>query len=471
MAAGENRFDVVVIGAGPGGYTAAIRAQQLGLKAALVEKEDSLGGVCLNWGCIPTKALLKQAELYRLFQRGEEFGFKVGNVEYDWSRVIERSRSVAGKLSKGVEYLMGKNKVQVFKGHGRVTPTKQVEVSTGAGSGKVEHTLQAGNIIIATGGSPQTIPGIEIDGTKVLSSREAMVTEKRPDSLLVIGAGAIGIEFAYFYNAFGTRVKVVEALPQVLPREDAEIAEILSRSLAAQGISVETGVKVTSVKGKGRRVEVRYKGEGDESVETVDKVLMAVGVRANVQGMGLEALGIRMEAGAIQVNGRLETSVKGISAIGDVVGPPQLAHMASAEAVAAVEFIAGREREEIERSNIPSCTYCQPQVASVGMTEAEAKAAGNQVKVGRFPFMASGKAQAAGDTEGLVKLIFDEKYGEILGASMIGSEATELIAEVCLARKLEATYEELLHTVHAHPTLSEAVMEAAGEAYGEALNI
>ena len=469
MAEGENSFDVVVIGAGPGGYTAAIRARQLGLKAALVEKEDSLGGVCLNWGCIPTKALLKQAELFRLFQRGGEFGFKVGKVEHDWSKVIQRSREVAGRLSKGVEYLMGKNKVQVFKGHGRITPTKQVEVGNPAG--KVEHTLQTGNIIVATGGSPQTIPGIEIDGVKVLSSREAMITEEQPESMLIIGAGAIGIEFAYFYNAFGTHVKVVEALPQVLPREDAEIADILSKSLDSQGISVETGVRVSSVKTKGRKVEVRYQGEGDESVEVVDKVLMAVGVRANVQGMGLEALGLRLEAGAIQVNGRLETSVKGISAIGDAVGPPQLAHMASAEAVAAVEFIAGREREEIDRSNIPSCTYCQPQVASVGMTEAEATEAGHAVKVGRFPFMASGKAQAAGDTEGLVKLIFDEQYGEILGAAMIGSEATELIAEVCLARKLEATYEELLHTVHAHPTLSEAVMEAAGEAYGEALNI
>ncbi len=468
MTEGAGSFDVVVIGAGPGGYTAAIRAQQLGLSAALVEREESLGGVCLNWGCIPTKALLKQAELYRLFRRADEFGFKVDAVDYDWDKVISRSRGVAGNLAKGVGYLMGKNKVQVFKGDGRITPMKKVEVSRG---GKIEQTLSAGSVIIATGGRPQTIPGVEIDGEKVISSREAMVAAKQPASMLIIGAGAIGIEFAYFYNAFGTAVTVVEALPQVLPREDAEVAQVLVKSLEEQGIAVATGVGVTGVKSKGRKVEVRYEGDGKETVATVDKVLMAVGVRANVEGMGLEALGVRMEKGAIQVNGRLETSVKGVYAIGDVVGPPQLAHMASAEAVAAAEFIAGFERDEIDRSNIPSCTYCQPQVASVGMTEAEAVAAGRAVKVGRFPFMASGKAQAAGETDGLVKLIFDEQYGEILGAAMVGAEATELIAEVCLARKLEATYEELLHTVHAHPTLSEAVMEAAGEAYGEALNI
>jgi len=469
MAEERKAFDVVVIGGGPGGYTAAIRARQLGLEAAVVEKEEQLGGVCLNWGCIPTKALLKQAEIYRLLQRADEFGFKVGQVDYDWTRVIQRSRGVADNLAKGVAYLMNKNEVQVFKGTGRISPTKQVEVRDG--KGQVLETLEAKSIIIATGGRPQTLPGIEIDGEYIISSREAMVIPERPESLLVIGAGAIGIEFAYFYNAFGTRVKVVEALPQVLPREDEEIAAILDKSLAGQGIELETGARIESVEKKEDGVEVRYTGKSGTQVEKVEKVLLAVGVRGNVEDLGLEALGLRLREGAIPVNGRLETSIKNIYAIGDVIGAPQLAHMAAAEAVAAAEFIAGQERDEIDRGNIPSCTYCQPQVASVGLTENEALEAGHEIKVGRFPFMASGKAQAAGDAEGLVKLIFDARYGEVLGAAMIGAEATELIAEVCLGRKLEATYEELLHTVHAHPTLSEAVMEAAGEAFGEAINL
>ncbi len=469
MAEQQKAFDVVVIGGGPGGYTAAIRARQLGLEAAVVEMEEQLGGVCLNWGCIPTKALLKQAETYRLFQRADEFGFEVGQVGFDWTRVIQRSRKVADNLARGVAYLMDKNQVQVFKGKGRITPTRQVAVK--AADGTVSTVLEAGHIIIATGGRPQTIPGVEIDGEHIISSREAMVTEKQPGSMVVVGAGPIGIEFAYFYNAFGTRVQVLEALPQVLPREDEEIAGILAGSLAQQGIQLETGVEIEAVEPGDSGVEVRYKGEKGSVVEKVDKVLMAVGVRGNIEDLGLEALGLRTEKGAIQVNGRFETSAKGIYAIGDVVGAPQLAHMASAAAVAAAEAIAGHQREEIDRSNIPSCTYCQPQVASVGLSERQAREAGHEVKVGRFPFMASGKGQALGETEGVVKLVFDTRYGEILGASMIGAEVTELIAEVCLARKLEATYEELLHTVHAHPTLSEAVMEAAGEAYGQALNL
>ena len=469
MPAGDKRYDVVVIGGGPGGYTAAIRARQLGLKSAVVEREERLGGVCLNWGCIPTKALLKQAEIYRLIQRGGEFGFQVGKVEHDWRKVIERSRRVAGNLAKGVEYLMGKNKVDVYRGSGRITPTKQVEVRDEAG--KRSNLLQTANIIIATGGRPQTIPGVEIDGKGVIDSRDAMSLPDQPGSMVIIGAGAIGIEFAYFYNAFGTRVKVVEALPQILPREDEEIAGVLTDSLKGQGVEIEVGVKVTGVAMRGSKVEVRYDGGNGEIVENVDRVLMAVGVRANTEGLGLEALGVRVDAGSVRVDGRLETSVKGIYAIGDAIGAPQLAHMASAEAVAASEFIAGHQREDIDRTNIPSCTYCQPQVASIGMTEKEAVDAGYKVKVGRFPFMASGKAQAAGETEGLVKLIFDEQYGELLGASLIGSEATELIAEIALARKLEVTYEEILQTVHAHPTLSESIMEAAGQAYGEALNI
>ena len=469
MTAASKAFDVAFIGGGPGGYTAAIRACQLGMKVALVEKEEKLGGICLNWGCIPTKALLKQAETYRLFQRAGEFGFEVGEVGFDWSRIIKRSRRTADRLTRGVAYLMKKNQVQVFAGQGRITPTKQVEVRDA--EGQVSELVEARHLIVATGSRPQTIPGVEIDGERVLSSREAMVAPERPESMVVVGAGPIGVEFAYFYNAFGTRVKLLEALPQVLPREDEEVAGLLSKSLEKQGIEIATGVEITAIESQGDQVEVRCAGEKGEVVEKVDKVLMAVGVRGNIEDLGLEALGVRTGRSAIEVNGRMETSVKGIYAIGDVVGPPQLAHVAAAEGVAAVEFIAGRERKEIDRTIIPYCVYCQPQVASVGFGEQQAREAGYAVKVGRFPFTASGKAQAAGEAEGLVKLVFDEKYGELLGGAIVGPEATELIAEICLARTMEATYEELLHTIHAHPTLSEAVMEAAGEAFGEALNL
>lgn len=469
MTQAQEKFDVVVIGGGPGGYTAAIRASQLGLQAAVVEKEKNLGGICLNWGCIPTKALLKQAEVYRLIQRADEFGIEVEGVKIDWKKVIGRSRQVSQRLSKGVDYLMKKNKVTVFNGSGRITPAKQVEVRDE--QGEATQRLQAEHIIIATGGRPKTIPGVEIDGEYVISSREAMVTEKLPQSLIVVGAGAIGIEFAYFYNAFGPKVKVLEGLPQILPREDAEIAGALAQSLAKQGIALETGVEVRAIEVKGKKVKVVYKGADGEHTEQADKVLMAIGVTGNIEDLGLTALGVRTEVGGIVVNGRLQTNVAGMYAIGDVIGAPQLAHVAAAEGVAAVEFIAGHERQEIDPTLIPSCTYCQPQVASVGLDEEAARAAGHDVKVGRFPFSASGKAQAAGETDGLVKLVFDAKYGEILGASIVGAEATELIAEIGLARKLEATYEELVGTMHAHPTLSEAVMEAAGEAFGLGLNL
>ena len=469
MAEVQGTFDVVVIGGGPGGYTAAIRARQLGLKVALVEREKNLGGICLNWGCIPTKALLKQAELYRLIQNAGAYGIEVGKVGFDWKKVIGRSRQVARRLAKGVDYLMKKNGVEVCSGSGRLTPIRQVEVRDG--NGEVIERLQAGNVIIATGSRPKTIAGVEIYGERVISSRDAMATKAPPESLVVIGAGAIGIEFAYFYNAFGTRVKVLEGLPQILPREDAEIAAVLAQSLEKQGIGLETGVQVGGIVAQGDKVEVEYRGEKGASVERAEKVLMAIGVTGNIEALGLTALGVRTEAGAIAVDGRMQTNVAGIYAIGDVVGAPQLAHVAAAEGVAAAEFIAGQQREEIDPALIPSCTYCQPQVASVGLDEEGARAAGYDVKVGRFPFAASGKAQAIGETEGLVKLVFDAKYGEVLGASIVGAEATELIAEIGLARKLEATYEELVGTMHAHPTLSEAVMEAAGEAFGMGLNL
>jgi dihydrolipoamide dehydrogenase len=465
--AGPETYDVVVIGGGPGGYTAAIRAAQLGLRTALVEKEK-LGGICLNWGCIPTKALLKQAEVYRLLQRAGEYGFSVGQVGFDWQKVIQRSRQVAERLHQGVEYLMKKNKVAVVRGQGRVAPGPGVEVRDARGA---VSALKTRHVVLATGSRPQTLPGVSLDGAQIISSREAMVLEELPRSLAIIGAGAIGVEFAYFFNAFGTEVTLLEALPQILPREDEEVAGLLTRSLSKQGIKIAAGVQVGAVKAGPRGVEVQYRDQEGNKTLRADKVLMAVGVVGNTEDLGLEALGVKVVRGAVEVNERQETSVRGISAIGDLAGPPQLAHVAAAEGVAAAEFIAGRQRPPIDRSSIPFCTYCQPQVASMGLSEAQARKAGHQVKVGRFPFSASGKALASGESEGLVKLVFGARYGELLGASIIGAEATELIAELGLARHLESTYEELLHTMHAHPTLSEGVMEAAGEAFGQALNL
>ncbi len=457
-------YDVVVIGGGPGGYSAAIRARQLGRKTALVEEAD-LGGVCLNWGCIPTKALLKQAEVYQLVRHADEYGIKVGEPEVDWEMVIGRSRAVAERLSKGVAYLMQKNGVDVLQGRGKLTPARKVQVD----DGKSVTELDAAQVILATGSRPKSIPGVEFDGTRIISSKEAMVQEERPQALAIIGAGAIGVEFAYFYRAYGSEVLLLEALPQILPREDEEIASGLAESLSEQGIEVATGAKVVAVNNKKRRVAVRYEVGGEAFAREVDRVLVATGVQGNIEGLGLEAAGVRTRNGMVEVDGRMETSAKGVYAIGDVAGTPQLAHAAVQEGIAAVEFAAGKERPEL--GQVPNCIYCQPQVASVGMSEKEAREAGRDVKVGRFPFAASGKGQAAGETAGLVKLVFDARYGELLGGAILGAEATELIAELGLALRLEATYEELLLTVHAHPTLSEAVMEAAGQAFGEAINI
>ena len=468
-------YDVVVIGGGPGGYSAAIRARQLGLKAALVEDAE-LGGTCLNWGCIPTKALLKQAEVYQLFLRAEEFGLRVDEPTVDWDAVIGRSRQVAEQLSKGVAYLMQKNQVEVFAGRGRLTPSRQVAVEDR--DGEVVAELEAAHVVLATGGRPKSIPGVEFDGERIIASREAMIVAKQPASLAIIGAGAIGVEFAYFYRAFGSKVLLLEALPQVLPREDEEIAAGLAESLGQQGVEVVTGARVEEVKRQKRGVALRYRtsassvesGGEEEQRRRVDYVLVATGVQGNIEGLGLEALGIRTRDGAIVVDERMQTSAKGIYAIGDVAGPPLLAHAAAQEGIAAVEFIAGRDRPTLDPNQVPNCIYCQPQVASVGLSESQAREAGYDVKVGRFPFAASGKGQAAGETEGLVKLVFDARYGELLGGAILGAEATELIAELTLALRLEATYEELLLTSHAHPTLSEAVMEAAGQAFGEAIN-
>lgn len=467
----SQRFDLVVIGGGPGGYTAAIRAAQLGSSVALVEVEPQLGGICLNWGCIPTKALLRQAEVLRLLRRAGDFGLRIdGEVGYDWDRVIARSRQVAGHLARGVAALMKKNRVAVIHGRGRLTPTRSVEV---AGDGGAVQTLQAGHVLLATGGRPVALPGVAFDGQRVLSSREAMVLPERPASLVIVGAGAIGVEFASFFAAFGTKVTLLEAEGQVLPREDAEVSAVLATALRRDGIEIHTGVKVAGVEAAGRRktVAVRYAGPGGATEARAERVLVAVGVTGNAEGLGLEALGVRPERGRIPVNGRYETAARGVSAIGDLIGPPQLAHAAAAEGVAAVEFVAGRRQKEVDRAAIPSCTYSLPQVASVGLSQAEAAARGLEVKVGRFPFSASGRALASGESEGLIKLVFGARWGELLGAAIVGPEATELIAEVGLAIALEATWEELAHTVHAHPTLAEGLMEAAASAFGEAINI
>ena len=462
----EKQFDVTVIGAGPGGYVAAIRAAQLGMKIGLVER-DKLGGICLNWGCIPSKALLKSAELYNTFKKAEEFGFSYSDLKFDFSKIIKRSRDVADRISKGVEYLMKKNKIEVIPGTGRILNRTSIEVSK---DGKVTDTIKTKFTIIATGGRPRTIPGVTIDRKKVLTSTEAMTLPELPKSLLVIGGGAIGIEFAYFYNAFGTKVTVVEMLPSILPKEDKEITKLLESSLRKQGIEILTNAKVEFASvANDVTLKVSTK-EGTNELKG-ELALMAVGVQGNVENLGLESLGVKVNQRAIIVDKFGKTTVDGIYAIGDVSGEPWLAHVASHQGIVAAEHLAGKATHGFDRSNIPSCTYCQPQVASVGMTEEAAIASGYKVKVGRFPFRPLGKAMATGETEGTVKLVFDERYGELLGAHILGSEATELIAELGLARALESTYEEIHRTMHAHPTLSEAVMEAAGEAFGQAIHI
>jgi dihydrolipoamide dehydrogenase len=436
------------------------------MKVAVVER-DKLGGICLNWGCIPSKALLKSADLYQTFKKAEEFGFSYKDLRFDFPKIIKRSRDVADRVSKGVEYLMKKNKIEVIPGSGRLTGKNSIEVNK---DGRATDTIKTKFTMLATGGRPRTIPGVTIDRKKVITSTEAMTLPEQPKSLLVIGAGAIGIEFSYFYNALGTKVTVVEMLPSILPKEDKEITKLLESSLKKQGIEILTNAKVESV---GVANDVTLKVTTKDGVKEIkgELALMAVGVQGNVENIGLEPLGVKVDRGAIVVDNFGKTNVDGIYAIGDVSGPPWLAHAASHQGIVAAEHLAGKATHGFDRTNIPSCTYCQPQVASVGLTEEEAIAAGHKVKVGRFPYRPLGKAMATGETEGTVKLVFEEKYGELLGAHIIGAEATELIAELVLARALESTNEEIQRTMHAHPTLSEAIMEAAGEAFGKAINI
>jgi len=460
-------YDVIVLGSGPGGYVTAIRASQLGLKTAVVEKE-SLGGVCLNWGCIPTKALLKSASVFEYISHAKDYGIEVKDFNADFDGIIKRSRGVATGMSGGVQFLMKKNKIDVHMGTGKLKPGKKVEV-TGA-DGKVTE-LSANHIIIATGARSRELPNLKQDGKKIIGYREAMTLSKQPKSMVVVGSGAIGSEFAYFYRALGTEVTLVEFLPNVVPVEDEEVSKTLEKSFKKQGINVMTNASVEKVDVKGDICHVTIKtAKGEEKIEA-EVVLSAVGIVANIEGIGLEEVGIATDKGKIVVNDFYGTNIPGYYAIGDCVPGQALAHVASAEGIICVEKIAGHHPEPLNYGNIPGCTYCTPEIASVGMTEKQAKDAGYEIKVGKFPFTASGKASAGGNKDGFVKLIFDAKYGELLGGHMIGANVTEMIAEIVALRKLESTGHEIIKTVHPHPTMSEAVMEAAAAAYGEVIHL
>jgi dihydrolipoamide dehydrogenase len=462
----DKQYDITIIGGGPGGYVAAIRAAQLGFKTAVVEK-DKLGGVCLNWGCIPTKALLKNAELYNQFKHASEFGISCQNLEFDFKKIIKRSRDVALRNSKGVEYLFKKNKIDHISGFGKIIDKGKIEVSK---DGIVVENINSKHIILAVGARPRSIPGVEIDRKKIITSTEAMILQDVPKSMLIIGAGAIGVEFAYFYNTFGTKVTLVEMMPNILPIEDKEISKLLESNLKKSGIEILTDSKVEKVN-VGRDVSISLLTKDGQKQLKGDVALMAIGVQGNVENIGLETIGVKFEKSFIKTDKYYKTNVDGIYAIGDVIGPPLLAHVASAEGITCIEAIAGKKPPHVDYENIPGCTYCQPQVASIGLTEEKAVEQGNQIKIGRFPFAASGKARAIGETDGLVKLIFDAKYGGLLGAHILGSDATEMIAELGVAKTLGTTAHELIKTIHAHPTLSEAVMEAAANAYDEAIHI
>ncbi len=462
----ERQYDVTVIGGGPGGYVAAIRASQLGMKVGLVER-DRLGGICLNWGCVPLKALIRSAELFRTFKKSQEFGISHTGLTYDFSKIISRSRAIADRISKGVVYLMKKNNIETIFGTAKFIDRSSIEVTK---DGKVIETIKSKSIILATGGRPRSIPGAAIDRKKIITSTEAMSLQEQPKSMIIVGGGAIGVEFAFFYNSFGTNVTIVEMLPSILPNEDRELTKILESSMGKSGIAILTNTKVESVKINGEVTVAVSDKDGKKDLKA-DLVLMAVGVQANIEDLGLEEVGVKTENGFVNVNEFCKTSVDGIYAVGDMSGPPLLAHVASHEGILAADHIAGKAKNGIDRLNIPSCTYCQPQISSIGLTEEAAVAKGFQIKVGRFPFRPLGKAMALGETEGMVKLIFDEKNGGLLGAHIIGSEATELIAELGMAKAMKTTWEELHNTMHAHPTLSEAVMEAAGQAFGAAINI
>ena len=457
-----SNYDVIVLGSGPGGYVTAIRASQLGLKTAIVEKE-SLGGVCLNWGCIPTKALLKSAQVFEYLKHADDYGLKVSEFSKDFSSVVNRSRNVADGMSKGVTFLMKKNKIEVIKGYGKVKPGKIVDVDG------VQYSAK--HIIISTGARSRELPSIPQDGEKIIGYRQAMTLKKQPKSMIIVGSGAIGVEFAYFYNSMGTNVTIVEYLPSIVPIEDKDISKELEKSFKKSGIKVMTSSEVLSVDTSGKGVTAKVKTSKGEETLSADIILSAVGIKTNIENIGLEEVGIAVDRDKILVDKYYGTNIPGYYAIGDVTPGPALAHVASAEGILCVEKISGHDVAPIDYGNIPGCTYCSPEISSVGLTEQQAIDKGYEIKVGKFPFSASGKASASGTKEGFVKVIFDAKYGEWLGCHMIGAGVTDMIAEAVLGRKLETTGQEVLKTIHPHPTMSEAVMEAVAAAYGEVIHL
>ena len=458
------KFELIVVGGGPGGYVSAIKAAQLGKKVAIVESSH-LGGICLNWGCIPTKALLKNAEVLEIVRNASRYGIEIPEYNVKWSKVVKRSRDVSRRLNKGIEFLMKKNKITYIPALGKLIDSNTVQVTNNEG---MINKISAENIIIATGARPKWFPGMEPDGDRVITSKEAMVQKEQPKSLAIIGAGAIGIEFAHFYNTYGTDVTVIEALPNILPLEDEDVSKELLSIFKKRKMNILTNTLVDKIERLKTKVKIHTR---DGQIIEAEKALIAVGVQANVENIGLEEIGIDLDNGWISTNKFMQTNIDTIYAIGDVAGPPWLAHVASEEGIVAAEHIAGKNPEPMRYDNIPGCTYCQPEIASVGLTEKAAREAGYELKIGNFPFRALGKAMAVGDTDGFVKMIYDAKYGELLGCHIIGSEATNLITEAGIARKLEATWHEVLTTIHPHPTLSEAIMEATADALGEAVHI
>jgi dihydrolipoamide dehydrogenase len=461
-----SKYDLIILGSGPGGYVAAIRASQLGLKTAIIEKE-SLGGICLNWGCIPTKALIKSAEVFDYLKHAEDYGLKIKEYDKDFNAVVNRSRNVANTMSKGVNFLMKKNKIDVIIGHGTLLPEKKVLVQ----SENEEKEVSAEHIIIATGARARELTNLKPDGEKIIEYRKAMTLEKQPKKMVIVGSGAIGVEFAYFYNAMGTEVTIVEYQPRIVPVEDEDISKQMEKIFVKSGIKVLTSSEVKEVQENGKTLKVIIEKDGKSSDIDADVVLSAVGIKANIENIGLEELGVNVENDKIVVDSFYNTNVPGYYAIGDVTGGQSLAHVASAEGIICVEKIAGLDVDKLDYENIPGCTYSQPEIASVGLTELQAKEKGYELKVGKFPFTASGKAQASGTPDGFIKVIFDAKYGEWLGCHMIGSGVTDMIAEAVLGRKLETTGHEVLKSVHPHPTMSEAVMEAVADAYGEVIHL
>jgi dihydrolipoamide dehydrogenase len=462
------KYDLIVIGSGPGGYVAAIRASQLGLKVGVVEKSE-LGGICLNWGCIPTKSLLKSAQVYEYTKHANDYGIEIsGEIKADFGKIISRSRGVADGMSKGIQFLFKKNKIDHIQGFGRILKNDTVEVKKTDGT---KENINADHIIIATGARSRELPNLKQDGKKIIGYREAMTLDKQPNSMIVVGSGAIGSEFANFYNSIGTKVTLVEFLPNIVPLEDEEVSKQLERSFKKAGMNILTGSSVESVDTSGDTCKVVIKTKKGEEIQECDIVLSAVGITPNLENIGLEEAGVKIENGKIKVDEFYRTSVNGIYAIGDIVHGPALAHVASAEGITCVEKIAGKSPSPVDYKNIPGCTYTNPEIASVGMTEKTARDAGLNIRIGKFPYSASGKASAAGQKEGFVKLIFDAKYGELLGAHLIGANVTEMIAELVVAHNLETTGHELIKSIHPHPTMSEAIMEAAAAAYDEVIHI